>query len=507
MMNAGRVLFVGAGPGDPKLLTIRGKEALQKADVVVYDRLANPLLLSHVRRDARLVYCGKERDRHTLPQEEINLLLIREAKQGKTVVRLKGGDPSMFGRVGEEAQMCVEHGVPYEIVPGITSGMAAPLYAGIPLTHRDYNSSVAFVTGHLCDKNAGKGPDWTALARMETLVIYMGVKNLPHIQAQLLASGKSGETPVALVRWGTVGEQQTLVGSLATIDRDVANAGFSAPAIIIVGEVVRLREQLNWYESRPLFGQRVAIAARPGGGGDVLASRLEQLGAEVIAIPLVKRPLQAGDAVFPEELAAYGWILLDDVQQAEAFLAELGKRRFDLRRLTCRLAVRGKQAALYLESRGLYPERVFDHAATSAAMSRELARDGERILHVRANGVNVLAQGATELLHLPAGGVLEWDEMHPAASWMKKLTFDWFAAADEEVLPALADFAGAGWESKPLFCADEKTRAVARQMGWRVVSTEEPASFAQGVRPQEQIASAACTLYGTPSFLCDNRLA
>lgn len=503
-MNAGRVLFVGAGPGDPKLLTIRGMEALQKADVVVYDRLASPLLLSHVKRNARLVYCGKERDRHTLPQEEINLLLIREAKRGKTVVRLKGGDPSMFGRVGEEAQMCVQHGVPYEIVPGITSGMAAPLYAGIPLTHRDYNSSVAFVTGHLCDKNAGKEPDWAALARMETLVIYMGVKNLPHIQAQLLACGKSGDTPVALVRWGTVGEQQTLVGSLATIDRDVAKAGFSAPAIIVVGEVVRLREQLNWYESRPLFGQRVALAAIPGAGGsDALAGRLEQLGAEVIAIPLVKRPLLAVDAAeFPEDLTAYGWIVLDDAQQVEAFLAELGRRRFDLRRLTSKLAVRGKQAALFLESRGLYPERVFDHAATPAAMSRELARNGgERILHVRAKCGSTPAQSAAEFLHLPAGGVLEWEETHPVVPWMKKLAFDWFAAADGEVLPALADFAGAGWESVPLFCADAKTQEVARQMGWRVVIAEDVESLARGIHSREQVASAACKLYGTPSFL------
>ncbi|MGN7469778.1 uroporphyrinogen-III C-methyltransferase [Brevibacillus sp. SAFN-007a] len=491
-MNAGRVLFVGAGPGDPKLITIRGREALQQADVVVYDRLASPLLLAHVKRGARLIYCGKERDRHTLPQEEINLLLIQEARRGKIVVRLKGGDPSMFGRVGEEAQLCAEHGVPYEIVPGITSGMAAPLYAGIPLTHRDYNSSVAFVTGHLCDKNAGKEPDWAALARMETLVIYMGVKNLPHIKAQLLACGKSEDTPVALVRWGTVGEQQTLVGSLGTIDRDVVQAGFSAPAIIIVGEVVRLRGELNWFESRPLFGQRVAVAAKPAAGAsDALASKLELLGAEVVTLPLVERPLLAREAsAFPEDFAAYGWVVLDDEQQAAAFLAELGRRRFDLRRLTCKLAVRGKQAALYLESRGLYPERVFDHATSSAALHRELGRNGERILYVCAPAVNVPAQAAVELLHLPTGGVLEWEEAHPVAPWIKKRTFDWFAAEGGEVLPALADFAGAGWEHVPLFCADERTREVARQMGWRVVIAEDLEGFVRGIRPREQLASA-----------------
>ncbi|TGV30057.1 uroporphyrinogen-III C-methyltransferase [Mesorhizobium sp. M00.F.Ca.ET.186.01.1.1] len=506
-MNAGRVVFVGAGPGDPKLLTIRGMEALQNADVVVYDRLASPLLLSHVKREARLIYCGKERDSHTLPQEEINLLLIREAKQGNNVVRLKGGDPSMFGRVGEEAQMCAEHGVAYEIVPGITSGMAAPLYAGIPLTHRQYSSSVAFVTGHLCEQNAGKQPDWQALSRVETLVIYMGVKNLPHIQEQLLACGKAGNTPVALVRWGTVGEQQTLVGTLATIDQDVAKTGFSAPAIIIVGEVVQLREQLNWYESRPLFGQRVAVATRAGSGSQLLANRLEQLGAEVVPLPLAERPLLAAECLgVPKDMAAYSWVLLDDERQARAFLAELGRRRFDLRKLTCKLAVRGERTALFLAERGLYPERVFAESLASSALIEELVqKNGEqRVLHLRSKGVAAHAHPAADVIHLTAGGVLEWEETHPIVSWIKKRPFDWFAADDGEVLPALADFAGAGWENVPLFCANQRTQQVAKKMGWRIVIDDSLESFAQGIHPHEQIASVTNP---APLLFWKNRLA
>ncbi|MFD2370781.1 uroporphyrinogen-III C-methyltransferase [Brevibacillus sp. GCM10020057] len=469
-MKTGSVVFVGAGPGDPKLLTIRGKEALGRADVVVYDRLANPLLLAHVREGARLVYCGKEADRHTLPQEKINSLLVREAQRGHTVVRLKGGDPSMFGRVGEEAQVCVAHGVRYEIVPGITSGMAVPLYAGIPLTHREFNSSVAFVTGHLCEKNSGKEPDWAALAAVETLVIYMGVKNLPRIKEQLLASGKSPDTPVALVRWGTLGKQETLTGRLETIDQKVAEAGFKAPAIIVVGEVVRLRDALNWYESKPLFGQRVAVAAGQA-GESALAQELERLGAEVWPIPLREQsPAIGASQGLPDDFAAYPWLVFDGAPQVAAFFRGLAKRRFDVRRLQSNIVACGKQAANALEERGIFPQFVLEEPTSPAALQRALPFwGGERVLHVSRNESSVMQIAPGIAIHRVQAGVVDWDETHPAAEWFAPDSFDWIATDDPDALAPLSRFAGADWRMRRILCAGADTIRRAKEMGWSEV--------------------------------------
>lgn len=467
-MKKGSVLFVGAGPGDPKLLTIKGKEALQRADVVVYDRLANPLLLAHARRGARLVYCGKEADRHTLPQEDINLLLIREAQQGQTVVRLKGGDPSMFGRVGEEAQMCLAHGIPFEIVPGITSGIAAPLYAGIPLTHRDYNSSVAFVTGHLCEKNSGKGPDWAALASVETLVIYMGVKNLQHIREQLLAHGKEPATPVALVRWGTLGKQETLVGTLETIERQVAEARFTAPAIIVVGEVVRLRDSLDWYERKPLFGHTVGVAVRKD-ETDRLAAVLEELGAEVVHLPLVESNLSDGSGI-PADLTPYAWLVFADERQVSFFLRQLRARRYDIRHLQGKIAARGSRTAEALEQNGVYPKLVLDEATPLQTVQEALPLGrGDRILLMDSRGSKVVLHSQGTAMHVVQAGVLEWDRTHPAASWLSDGRVDWVATDDPYALPALAAFFGGGWETRPIVCVGSETAVRAKEMGWSSV--------------------------------------
>lgn len=254
----GRVYLVGAGPGDPKLITLKGVEAISKADVIIYDRLVSPELLNYAPDHVKRIYCGKSPDCHTIPQEEINRILVDEAKLGKTVVRLKGGDPSIFGRVGEEAEYCAAHQVPFEMIPGITSGIAAPLYAGIPLTHRDLSSSVAIVTGH--KRADGKGTDinWEKLSTaVDTIVFYMGVRNLPQIQEQLLRYGRSPETPVALVRCGTLHDQETLTGTLSDVVEKVQRTNFKSPAIIIIGEVVTLREKLSWFEKQPLLSMSI----------------------------------------------------------------------------------------------------------------------------------------------------------------------------------------------------------------------------------------------------------
>lgn len=244
----GKVYLVGAGPGDPELITVKGLRCLQQADVILYDRLVNPELLQHAKEDAQLVYCGKLPNYHTMKQETINHFLVKYAKKGYTVVRLKGGDPFVFGRGGEEAEECVKNHVPFEIVPGITAGIAASAYAGIPVTHRTLSKSFAFITGHQAGDVEAEHR-WSHLAKgVDTICVYMGVSHLPSIIRQLIQHGKSPNTPIALIHWGTLSDQRTVVGTLETIEATVKEANISNPSMIVIGEVVRLHHKLNWYE-------------------------------------------------------------------------------------------------------------------------------------------------------------------------------------------------------------------------------------------------------------------
>jgi uroporphyrin-III C-methyltransferase len=250
-MEKGTVYLVGAGPGDPKLITVRGLECIQCADVIIYDRLANPELLNHAKKGVELIYCGKLPDNHTLRQEEINQLLVKKALAGKSVTRLKGGDPSVFGRVGEEAVELAKHGIPFEIIPGISSGIAAAAYAGIPVTHREHASSFAMVTGHAREDSPKENINWGALAQgIDTIAFYMGIANLGYISEQLIKHGRDPGTPVALIHWGTTAKQKTLVGTLKNIEEEARKQQFSHPSIILVGEVVKLREQMQWFEEK-----------------------------------------------------------------------------------------------------------------------------------------------------------------------------------------------------------------------------------------------------------------
>lgn len=248
-MKPGKVYLVGAGPGDPKLLTVYGLECIQKSDVIAYDRLVNPKLLEYAKENAELIFCGKSPGRHHLIQDEIHTLLVNKSMEGKTVTRLKGGDPCVFGRVGEEAEVLAENGIEYEIVPGVTAGIAAPAYAGIPVTHRDYASSFAIVTGHGRDSKGEDHLNWSALAKgIDTVAFYMGVGNLEYICKQLIAHGRNSKTPVAIIEWGTTEKQRTLTGNLETIHDLVTEGNIQNPAMILVGEVVGLREKIKWYE-------------------------------------------------------------------------------------------------------------------------------------------------------------------------------------------------------------------------------------------------------------------
>ena len=286
-----KVYLIGAGPGDPGLLTIKGKDILEKADVVVYDYLANDTLLGYARPDAERIYVGKVAGNHALPQDGINKLIIEKAKEGKIVARLKGGDPYIFGRGGEEAEELLDAGVPFEEVPGISSTIAGPAYAGIPLTHRSFSSSVTLITGHENPDKPGSVHNWKALAASaNTLVFVMGMKNLPDIARNLIEAGLSPDTPAALVHWGTTAKHRSLASTLGTLHEEGVRQGFTNPSVIIVGKVVTLRDRLNWFEQKPLLGRSVVVTrAREQASGLAaqLADHLHGLGLADAGIEVV----------------------------------------------------------------------------------------------------------------------------------------------------------------------------------------------------------------------------
>ncbi|WP_054971117.1 uroporphyrinogen-III C-methyltransferase [Alicyclobacillus ferrooxydans] len=284
-IQAGTVYLVGGGPGAPGLLTARASQVLAVADVVVYDRLISPRLLSMASNTAEFIYVGKEAGHHAMKQHTINDLLVDLAFQGKQVVRLKGGDPFVFGRGGEEGEACLGAGVPIEVVPGITSPVAVSAYAGIPVTHRGVSTSFTVITGHQCEAGRPEDVDWRSLrSETGTLVILMGISRLDKLTQCLLSLGRNADTPVALIRWGTRADQAVLTGSLGTICRRVEETSFQPPAIIVVGDVVNLRDTLQWFEQRPLFGRRVLVAADTTKEGRRMAESLEALGAETVDI-------------------------------------------------------------------------------------------------------------------------------------------------------------------------------------------------------------------------------
>jgi uroporphyrinogen III methyltransferase/synthase len=337
MTEPGKVYLVGAGPGDPGLITVKGKRCIENADVIIYDYLASPALLKFSSNAAEMIYVGKKEGQHTLSQEGINDLIVEKAKAGNVVTRLKGGDPFIFGRGGEEAEVLHEQGIPFEIVPGVTSAIAAPAYAGIPLTHREFTSTVAFVTGHEDPLKASSSINWESLAKgVGTLVFLMGVKNLPKIVAQLTKHGMPQDTPIALVRWGTTTGQITVSGTLNTIVEIVRSAGLKAPAIIVVGEVVQLRKQIQWFELQPLFGKTIVVTrARPQASG--LVKRLTGLGAQVLECPTIRicPPADWGplDKAI-NHLDRYQWIVFTSVNGVKFFFRRLFEKGLDVRALS-----------------------------------------------------------------------------------------------------------------------------------------------------------------------------
>jgi uroporphyrinogen III methyltransferase / synthase len=380
-VSPGTVYLVGAGPGDPGLLTVRAAELIARADVIMHDRLIPAGALDRARPDAELVFVGKQGGGAQVPQSEINRLLLDRARAGKDVVRLKGGDPFVFGRGGEEALLCVEAGVPFEVVPGVTAGVAAPAYAGIPVTHRDLASGVAFVTGHEDSAKPDSSLDWPALAAFPgTLVFYMGVRALPRIAQQLIAGGRAAEEPVAVVERGTLPGQRTLLATLGDVAQRAAAERIRAPAITLVGAVAALRGQLAWLERRPLHGRSVAVTrARPQ--ASALAARLRELGARVIEAPAIRiRPLETP---LPD-LSAFDLLCVTSPNGAQALFDRLAAGGLDARALAgSTIAAIGPGTAGALAEHGIRADVVPDRAVAEGLVEALEGMEIGRALIVR----------------------------------------------------------------------------------------------------------------------------
>lgn len=390
MEKKGKVYLIGAGPGDPGLLGLKAKECLETADAVVYDRLADPRIIEFCRKDAEMVYVGKASANHTMRQPDINKLLVKLAAEGKTVARLKGGDPFVFGRGGEEAIELLEAGLPFEFVPGVTSAIAVAEYAGIPVTHRHVATSFAVITGHEDPTKGESTINWKGLATaVDTLVFLMGVENIERISSQLIANGRSADCPAAVIRWGTRPEQRTLITTVGQAAADVKASGMKPPAIFLVGEVVKLRKQLQWFDNKPLFGKTVVVT-RARAQASALTKKLEAQGARVLEVPAIKIVPPADFAPLDKAIAAintYKWLILTSVNGVEYFFDRLFKAGKDARALWgVKIAAIGSATAEALKNYGITADLV-----PSAYKAEELAdalaentQAGDKLLLARA---------------------------------------------------------------------------------------------------------------------------
>src|SRR5437667_4759936 len=389
--NVASCFLVGAGHVDLGLVTLRAKECIEQADVIVYDHLANPEMLSWARDDAEIIYVGKRAGEHALGQEKINVLLVERARAGKQVVRLKGGDPFVFGRGAEEASAIVDAGIEFEIVPGITSAIAGPAYAGIPVTHRAENSHVTFFTGHEDPEKTGSPIDYAALAKLGgTQVMLMGVQRLESIAREMLKQGVRDDLPVALVRWATTGRQETLTGTLQNIAQRVAGVGFEAPAVAVFGEVVALRESLTWYEKRPLSGKRIVVTRTRKQAGE-LSEQLRALGADVIQLPTIRIEPPSDLREFAElvqDAHSYDWIVFTSPNGVDAFFEIFFKLYDDAREIgAAKIAAIGSATAQRVKDFHLHVD-LQPEEFVAEAMVKEFEKEGGvenlRILIARA---------------------------------------------------------------------------------------------------------------------------
>jgi uroporphyrinogen III methyltransferase/synthase len=378
-----KVYLVGAGPGDPDLITWKGRKLLALADSVLYDHLANEHLLELTRKDCERIYVGKKKAVHAFPQEEICRMMIERARRGLTVVRLKGGDPFIFGRGGEELEALAEAGIAFEVVPGVTSPLGTAAYSGVPLTHRDHTKLVTFVTGHDV-----AGIDWSKAGQSETLVIFMGIGAIHEITREIMVHGRSPDTPAIAVRWGTRPDQQTVTGTLQTISDRIGEAQMKPPATVIIGEVVALHENLSWYEKLPLFGRRIVVTRAPDQAAE-LSDRLRSLGADAVELPVIsiqpaENPGLLDQAI--ECLETYDWLIFTSVNGVRFFLDRLDHSPRDLRALKAKICAIGPATRRTVESLhlkvDLMPDEYVAESLVKAFASEPL--NGKRVLLPRA---------------------------------------------------------------------------------------------------------------------------
>ncbi len=407
----GCVYLIGAGPGDPGLLTLRGLEILKRGEIVFYDHLVNQEILKFCPQ-AQIIYVGKIGHEDSIPQDQIEKKLLEAVRNFRVVVRLKGGDPFIFGRGGEEAEFLAKSGIDFEVIPGVTSASAVPTYAGIPLTHRDLASSVTLVTGHEDPQKGGKEEEapalnWSGLAAEKTLVLLMGVKNLGENFEKLMEHGMAPKTPAAIIEWGTYPFQRTVVGNLQSLPELADKAGIQAPSVVVVGEVVRLREKLTWFEKRPLFGRKILVT-RPKQQAGELSHRLKELGAQVLEFSTLKvSPPNNWKSVdrAVAKLGEYDWILFSSVNAVEFFFKRLKELKKDIRSLgKAKILAVGPVTAGRLQQLGLMVERHLEEYSTDA-MAKSLNTEeirGKKILfpradRARANIIQDLAQRGAEM--------------------------------------------------------------------------------------------------------------
>jgi uroporphyrinogen III methyltransferase/synthase len=378
-----KVYLVGAGPGDPGLITVKGRRILEQADAILFDHLAPQALLDLAPPHAERLYVGKKKSVHAFSQEEICAMLIERARRGLTVVRLKGGDPFLFGRGGEEAEALAEAGVAFEIVPGVTSPLGLAAYTGVPLTHRDHTSVVTLVTGH-----AVGAVDWSKVGHAETLVIFMGLTTFPEIARELMAHGRAPETPAMAVRWATRPDQETIVGTLSSLPGLIAERGMKPPATIVVGEVVRLREKLDWFGRLPLSGVRIVVT-RAREQADALAMRLEALGAAVVELPTIQICPAADSGPLERaisNLAAYDWLIFTSANGVRFFVDALDRSSVDWRSLRAKICAIGPATRAAVEALHLKVDLMGKEYVAEGLLEAFAAHDlaGKRVLLPRA---------------------------------------------------------------------------------------------------------------------------
>lgn len=387
---AGKVYIVGVGPGDYKLVTFKAAECIGKADVIVYDRLVNKKVLKYARKDAELVYAGKSAGLHSMSQGEINDIIVKKAKEGKIVARVKGGDPFLFGRGGEEAEECCDNGIEFEVVPGVTSAIAVPAYAGIPVTHRDYCSSLHIITGHETPDKDGSKLDYEVLAKLEgTLVFLMGIKKLESISKSLIKHGKDKNTPVAVIEKGTTNEQRIVEGTLETIVQNCKKVQISSPAVIVVGVVAAICEKLNWFPRGKLFGKNILVT-RPEGQADSLVQKIEELGGNALEVPVIaideyKDYTELDRAL--DNIGEYSWLAFTSSNGVRVFFKRMKDRKLDIRLLYgIRICAIGTATASELYNLGLNVEYMPEEYTTAALLEGlgKLVKHGEKLLLPRA---------------------------------------------------------------------------------------------------------------------------